>query len=263
MGRSDGKMNTSSFKNLLIQKYHDQLRSLIPYEYQKNVSEVVLSKLDKVVAVLAEERNFTILVDSFAMQRCWLRSTGALTADFMDLSTLPCISKTVKEVYDGESGDFRNEMSVIAAILGKQGYANSIRVELRKKKEDIIRDLYWDIFRDEDHHNPAVKGSLLQQLSSEVANIPWTTAYELITKHNQLCELFPEFGDKELEAEFTKMRLDFLADKNPSQMDDFNPKIIQAVQQVISSESADHLGPETKNAIQTTLEKARGEKFIE
>lgn len=88
-----------------------------------------------------------------------------------------------------------------------------------------------------------------QQLRVSMAKIPGTRACRLIEKRHELCDLFPEMREAELEREFMRYRLDFTS------------KIIQVVSTILSDSSADELMTETRENIMNALMLARRESF--
>lgn len=253
-------MDVSSLRSKMVQAYQEELKELVSRKYRHNVNEVVLAKLDKAVATLEVEREFALMEDTLLMQLGWMKSTAGLADCLLSLCGIQTYEVALRAI-DEQPEDFGQLLRKIAAMFDKQAHASTIIRELEEKKESYLDDLYWDIFRDEDHDALAVAGELSQQLCVNMAKIPGTRAYRLIEKRRELCDLFPEMREVELEWEFTRYRLDFALDKSPSQMDDFTGKIIQVVSTVLRDSSADELMTETRENIMNVLMSARRESF--
>ena len=251
-------MDTSSLKEELVRKYQDDLRGFISIEYQKDISDKVLRNLDDAVAILAEEKQFVTIIQDFDMQIGWLKSTGALVYDVCDLELIPGIAEVVGKMLKADK-DFYELFCSLTKIARRRYEANKILKQLRERKKQCINAAYWAVFADQDHHSPTMLGEISLQLGVDIAMVPGTFVHKLIDKRNQLYGMFPDLRNMELDKWLAELRLKFLIDKNPSEMDDFKDKIIHIVQEAVAVDSFKWSA--TKEKLLLTVEKANAETF--
>lgn len=240
--------------------YQEKLQQVVPDEHRKKVNEEMLVNLDNAVAVLAVEREFMQMYKMISLQQGWLRSTSTLATSLLMLCNFDT-RKVARQVVNDLSSETSELLGKIISLDDKLAHVSSILKELRKEKERYLNDVYWDIFRNEDHHSPAVDGIMTNQLSVESAQIPGTLAHELVEARQRICMMWPELNDTEQEAKFTEYRLDFVLGKKPDQMDEFTGEMIQSVMKVLNDESAERLYGQTKQHLMAVVETAQQTPF--
>ncbi len=256
-------MDVRSLQEQMVQKYHERLRQLVVAEYRRDVNDAVLCGLDEAVIILSEEQKVSVIAQSIVVQLEWLGTTRYLVGNVLDLDTIPYTRRATDALLGTLSSQDDALFRKVVGLLDQLAHVRNIQQELTEMKKSCVSKLYWEIFRDRDHHSPSVKGVLLQQLECTVSLIPGTLGYTLVQQRRQLGDLFPEMNNEELRRKLAGCRCNLLADVSPSQMDDFKDKIVRIARHVMADSSADELISGTRETVLRNADAVAKETFTQ